>query len=209
MMICAFEITIMHHYLHLEIPGESFTMKQKLLSFFNVSFSTLAYSVSKTRFFIGRQPYIPVVRDLVITNTFDFPLLIYRVLVAADIQDSITVRYLANRKNLHHYVGLYSYLLMFIYIRFTISTFMKGLTNGDVYVFILMIYPVWKTSLFSFFLPSIFFVCSFFVLFHFSFRWNKWFRDSFYFSPLIAMCRITISKKYKNIFHLHFLIIDC
>ena len=165
-------------------PGKSFTMKKKLLSFFNVSFSTLAYSVSKTRFFIGRQPYIPVVRDLVITNTFDFPLLIYRVLVAADIQDSITVRYLTNRKNLHNYVGLYSYLLMFIYIRFTISTFMKGLTNGDVYVFILMIYPVCKTSLFSFFLPFFSFVRFSFSSIFLSAGTNGS-RDFFYFSPLM------------------------
>ena len=52
---------------------------------------TLAYSVSKTRFFIGPPPYEPVVRRMVITNTFNFPLVIYRVVVSPDVQDFVSV----------------------------------------------------------------------------------------------------------------------
>ena len=56
---------------------------------------TLAYSVSKTRFFIGRAPYQPVVRKMVITNTFTFPLVIYRVVTSPDVQDFVSVSMLA------------------------------------------------------------------------------------------------------------------
>ena len=38
---------------------------------------TIAYSVSKTRFFVGKPPFVPVSRELPITNTFTFTMIIY------------------------------------------------------------------------------------------------------------------------------------
>lgn len=38
---------------------------------------TIAYSVSETRFFVGKPPFVPVTRKLPITNTFSFTMVIY------------------------------------------------------------------------------------------------------------------------------------
>ncbi|KAK2556050.1 Transmembrane protein 131 [Acropora cervicornis] len=43
----------------------------------NILQGTIAYSVSKTRFFVGKPPFVPVTRKLPITNTFSFTMVIY------------------------------------------------------------------------------------------------------------------------------------
>ncbi|XP_031551127.1 transmembrane protein 131-like, partial [Actinia tenebrosa] len=43
----------------------------------NVLQGTIAYSVSKTRFYVGKPPFVPVIRELPITNTFAFTMVIY------------------------------------------------------------------------------------------------------------------------------------
>lgn len=70
--------------------------------------------MSKTRFFIGSPSYEPILRRIVITNTFTFPLVIYRVVAAPDIQDSVSVSMFAytfasialRKENIHIYLKL-------------------------------------------------------------------------------------------------------
>ena len=60
---------------------DTFLILFKTIKFVNVVFRffhrTIAYSVSKTRFFVGKPPFIPVTRKLPITNTFSFTMVIY------------------------------------------------------------------------------------------------------------------------------------
>lgn len=43
----------------------------------NILQGTIAYSVSKTRFFVGRSPFVPITKELPITNSFLFTMIIY------------------------------------------------------------------------------------------------------------------------------------
>lgn len=61
--------------------------------FINVYFvyRTIAYSVSKTRFFVGKQPFVPVTRELPITNTFSFTMIIYDAAFPPEVENVFSV----------------------------------------------------------------------------------------------------------------------
>ena len=52
---------------------------------------TIAYSVSKTRFFVGKAPFIPVIRELPITNTFSFTMIIYDAAFPSEVESVFSV----------------------------------------------------------------------------------------------------------------------
>lgn len=52
---------------------------------------TIAYSVSKTRFFVGKAPFVPVIRELPITNTFSFTMIIYDAAFLSEVESVFTV----------------------------------------------------------------------------------------------------------------------
>ena len=52
---------------------------------------TIAYSVSKTRFFVGKPPFLPVVRELPITNTFGFTMIVYDAQFPSEVQSVFSV----------------------------------------------------------------------------------------------------------------------
>ena len=54
-------------------------------------FRTIAYSVSKTRFFVGKPPFVPVSRELPITNTFGFTMIIYDAAFPAEVENVFSV----------------------------------------------------------------------------------------------------------------------
>ncbi|XP_032238964.2 transmembrane protein 131 isoform X2 [Nematostella vectensis] len=57
----------------------------------NVLQGTIAYSVSKTRFFVGKPPFLPVVRELPITNTFSFSVIIYDATFPPEVQNLFSI----------------------------------------------------------------------------------------------------------------------
>lgn len=52
---------------------------------------TIAYSVSKTRFFVGKLPFVPVTRELPITNTFSFTMIIYDAAFPPEVENVFSV----------------------------------------------------------------------------------------------------------------------
>ena len=52
---------------------------------------TIAYSVSKTRFFVGKPPFVPVTRELPITNTFSFTMIIYDAVFPPEVENVFSV----------------------------------------------------------------------------------------------------------------------
>ena len=52
---------------------------------------TIAYSVSKTRFFVGKPPFVPFKRELPITNTFSFTMIIYDAVFPSEVESVFTV----------------------------------------------------------------------------------------------------------------------
>ena len=57
------------------------------------SYRTIAYSVSKTRFFVGKPSFLPVVRELPITNTFGFTMIVYDAQFPTEVQDVFSVSF--------------------------------------------------------------------------------------------------------------------
>lgn len=77
-------------------PPRNFAFHTK--TYFNVllflsmlNFRTIAYSVSKTRFFVGKPPFDPVSRELPITNTFSFTMVIYDAAFPAEMENIFSV----------------------------------------------------------------------------------------------------------------------
>ena len=74
------------------LEGEVGNILSLNVFFFTFDFNrTIAYSVSKTRFFVGKPPFFPVVRELPITNTFNFNMIIYDAAFPADVEDVFSV----------------------------------------------------------------------------------------------------------------------
>lgn len=71
-----------------------------------LDFRTIAYSVSKTRFFVGKPPFVPVSRELPITNTFGFTMIIYDAAFPSEVENvfSVSMKF--------HYNSSYSILLV-------------------------------------------------------------------------------------------------
>lgn len=77
-------------------PPRNFAFHTK--TYFNVllllsmlNFRTIAYSVSKTRFFVRKPPFDPVSRELPITNTFSFTMVIYDAAFPAEMENIFSV----------------------------------------------------------------------------------------------------------------------
>lgn len=56
-----------------------------------LDYRTIAYSVSKTRFFVGKPPFVPVSRELPITNTFSFTMIIYDAAFPPEVENVFSV----------------------------------------------------------------------------------------------------------------------
>ncbi|XP_070552188.1 transmembrane protein 131-like isoform X2 [Ptychodera flava] len=64
----------------LQIPYQAYVLQ-----------GTLGYNKNSTMFYIGKPPYEPVVRDLTLTNLFNFALVIYDVTVPEDIKHIFSI----------------------------------------------------------------------------------------------------------------------
>ena len=90
---CEFFANVLIHKMYqyaLIIKFSLITVTHTNYSFY-LGYRTIAYSVSKTRFFVGKPPFVPVTRELPITNTFSFTMIIYDAAFPSEVENVFSV----------------------------------------------------------------------------------------------------------------------
>ena len=81
-------VKLMSYY---QVFNGSAGLSLNIVFILKLDFRTIAYSVSKTRFFVGKPPFVPVSRELPITNTFGFTMIIYDAAFPAEVENVFSV----------------------------------------------------------------------------------------------------------------------